>query len=278
MSCSMSNQPLLRIHDLAVGYGDQVVVRGINLDISPRDYIGVIGPNGGGKSTLIKTLIGTLPPLGGAVTRRAGLKIGYLPQTKSLDSTFPITVSELVLSGLLSRSNLWGNYTRQERAEARRWMERTGILPLGSKSIARLSGGELQRALLCRALVSQPELLVLDEPATFVDPVFEQELYKLLAELNQTIAIVMVSHDLGVIGRHVKSVACINGCFHYHPSVVPPAGAASDGFVQLLSHGEVPYTILSRHDSEAGGCGCGSSQVSSEDSSGTDIHFQYPAK
>lgn len=250
---------LLRIDNLTVGHERQPVVEHIGLTIGDRDYIGIIGPNGGGKTTFVKTLTGTLPPLGGKIERLVpDLRIGYLPQVKSVDRTFPVTVPDVILSGFMSQKGWLGRYKASDRQKSSQIMEETGIGHLADRIISDLSGGELQRVLLCRALVSEPQLLILDEPTTFVDHKFEKELYELLAALNDKMAIVMVSHDLGTITRHVKSIVCINRCFHYHPSnrITADQLAQYDCPIQLISHGQVPHTVLEQHN----GCGCAENQ------------------
>lgn len=247
---------LLRIQNLAVGYPDEApIVSGIDLTVRERDYIGVIGPNGGGKTTFIRTLVGALAPIGGTIEYGPdGLRTGYLPQTKSIDRNFPISVVDVVLSGLSARKGMLGRYGRRDRSRAVALLEEIGIGRLARRTIGELSGGELQRVLLCRALISEPQLLILDEPTTFVDNKFEKELYELLAELNRRMAIIMVSHDLGTISRYVKSIVCINRCFHYHPSnvITPEQLQEYDCPIQLISHGPVPHTVLSQHR----GCAC----------------------
>ena len=247
---------LIRIRNLAVGYpGEPPVVTGIELTVRDRDYIGVIGPNGGGKTTFIRTLTGALPPLAGKIEPASGnLRLGYLPQIKSIDKTFPLSVTDVVMSGLLSGKGLFGRYGRNERERAKKLLDEIGVGRLAGRAVGELSGGELQRVLLCRALIADPQLLILDEPTTFVDNKFEKELYELLAELNRRMAIVMVSHDLGTISRYVKSIVCINRCFHYHPSNIISAEQLReyDCPIQLISHGPVPHTVLSQHQ----GCAC----------------------
>lgn len=253
---------LVRLKDLAVGYTEngvsRPIVSGITLTIADRDYIGVIGPNGGGKTTLIRTLTGALSPLAGRIESQVkNLTIGYLPQVKSIDRGFPISSAEVVLSGLLAAKGVFGRYSRNDRDHATRLLGEAGIAHLAGRPIGELSGGEVQRVLLCRALIANPQLLILDEPTTFVDHKFEKELYELLAELNQRMAILMVSHDLGTISRHVKSIVCINRCFHYHPSNVITAEQLNDYDcpIQLISHGPVPHTVLASHE-KTSGCHC----------------------
>lgn len=247
---------LIRIEDLAIGYpGEPPIVSDINLTINDRDYIGVIGPNGGGKTTFIRTLTGALAPLKGTIDYKVkDLRTGYLPQIKSIDKSFPISVTDVVLSGLSAEKGLFGRYSKRDKDRAIALLHEVGAGKLADRTIGGLSGGELQRVLLCRALIADPRLLILDEPTTFVDNKFEKELYELLAELNRRMAIIMVSHDLGTISRYVKSIICINRCFHYHPSniITPEQLRDYDCPIQLISHGPVPHTVLSQHR----GCTC----------------------
>lgn len=249
---------LLKIEGLTIGYDSVPIVSDINLTVNHGDYIGVIGPNGGGKTTFIKTLVGAIKPINGKITRLDNsMNIGYLPQTKSIDRNFPISVSEVVLSGLSGRKGLFGRYSTQDKQRVQQLLDQIGVGQLGNRIIGDLSGGELQRVLLCRALISDPKLLILDEPTTFVDNRFEKELYSLLSELNQRMAIIMVSHDLGTISQYVKSIACINRCFHYHQSNVITNEQLSsyDCPLQIITHGAIPHTVLLNHQSSS--CGCG---------------------
>lgn len=210
---------LIEIKNLNIGYEGKSVLRGMNLTINSRDYIGVIGPNGGGKTTFIKSLLGIISPIDGEIIKcKQDLTLGYLPQYSTADRTFPISVIDTVLSGLMKKKGLMGRYTKEDRIKAFETLSMCGIENLAKKNIAQLSGGQFQRVLLSRALMSNPDILILDEPTTYIDSKFEKELYELLDQLNQRIAIIMVSHDLSTICNHVKSIACVNGTFHYHPT------------------------------------------------------------
>ena len=181
---------LVEIHNLSAGYGQNIVLRDVNLSIQQLDFVGVIGPNGGGKTTLLKALLGLLSPVSGEINFAESMtegnthRIGYLPQINNIDRKFPVTVFDVVRSGLMSRRRLTGRYNSEENDRANDLMSEMGILGIRMKAIGELSGGQIQRALLCRALVNSPKLLILDEPNTYVDNRFERELYEKLKVLN----------------------------------------------------------------------------------------------
>ena len=246
---------LISLKDVSVGYDDrQKVLDHVNLDILPNDFIGVIGPNGGGKTTLVKTILKALPysgevqysPVIGSDGYRA---IGYLPHVSDIDKSFPISVCEVVLSGLQARKRLFGRYSAADKAKALQLLDLCGIESIARRPIGELSGGQLQRTLLCRALISDPKVLILDEPANFVDNKFEKELYAILRQLNDRMAIIMVSHDLGTITSHVKSIVCVNRHVHRHNSnvITPEQLHNYDCPIQIVSHGTVPHTVLEEH-------------------------------
>ncbi len=249
-------EKLIEIKNVYVGYGEEPVLKNVNLDIYDNDFIGVIGPNGGGKTTLIKTILGIIKPYHGRVNyfhaknRGGNARIGYLPQYQVIDKQFPISVIEVVLSGLMRRGKLFTGYTAKEKKHAEELLERMGVSHLKEKTIGKLSGGELQRVLLCRAIISNPRLLLLDEPNTFVDNQFEGELYQMLNEFNKEMAIMLVTHDLGTISSYVKTIACVNRELHYHKSniITQKQLSAYNCPIQLITHGEVPHTVLRKHN------------------------------
>ena len=248
---------LIQIRNLSVGYGQNLVLQNVSLSIRQFDFIGVIGPNGGGKTTLLKALLGLLLPFSGEIvfdesmTEGNSHRIGYLPQINNIDRKFPVTVFDVVRSGLMSLKRLTGRYSLEENDRANNLMTEMGIYSIRSKAIGELSGGQIQRALLCRALVNNPKLLVLDEPNTYVDNRFERELYEKLKTLNEKLAILLVSHDLGTISTYVKSYACVNGSLHYHEGnkVTPELLVSYECPIQIISHGEIPHTVLYNHRS-----------------------------
>lgn len=247
----MKEDIILKLNNVSAGYEGSIILKNINLEIFKGDFIGVIGPNGGGKTTLIRVILEQLKLQSGTVEYFGNIKneIGYLPQNNKIDRQFPISVSEVVLSGLQSKKGFFGSYSAQDKDKATELLKKCSIEKLHKKSIGNLSGGELQRVLLCRALISSPKLLILDEPNTFVDNKFEKELYELLKEINKDVTIIMVSHDLGTITSYVKSIACVNRNLHYHKSnvITQEQLLNYDCPILLVAHGEVPHTVLCKH-------------------------------
>ena len=246
---------LVEIRNLSAGYGQNIVLRDVSLSIQQFDFIGVIGPNGGGKTTLLKALLGLIPPLAGEIVFEESMiggnahRIGYLPQINNIDRKFPVTVYDVVRSGLMSRKRLVGRYSSEENERAITLMDEMGIAAIRNNAIGELSGGQIQRALLCRALVNNPKLLILDEPNTYVDNRFERELYEKLKLLNEKLAILLVSHDLGTISTYVKSYACVNSSLHYHSGneVTDELLKSYECPIQIISHGDIPHTVLHKH-------------------------------
>lgn len=241
---------LIDIQKLTTGYDTHEILSGVNLGIYSSDFIGVIGPNGGGKTTLLKALLGEIKPWNGKIDFHIPYsKVGYLPQINAFDKVFPITVIEVVLSGLAGVKGLLGRYKPQDVERANALLDKAGVYDFRHKAVGNLSGGQVQRTLLCRALINNPELLILDEPGNFVDNKFEHELFKWLVELNQNMAILMVSHDLGTISAHVKTIACVNRTLHYHQSnkISEEQLTGYNCPIQLITHGEVPHRVLRKH-------------------------------
>lgn len=224
-------------------------MRNVNLNVYERDFLGIIGPNGGGKTTLIKCILGLLKPSGGEIICRP-LTMGYLPQYSSIDRKFPITVEEVILSGLSSKKSLTSRFTSEHREKALSVIARMGLEGMEKRAIGALSGGQLQRALLGRAIISDPEVVILDEPSTYIDKRFEARLYELLAEINKDCAIILVSHDIGTVLQQVKSIACVNETLDYHPDTGITEEWLERNFncpIELLGHGTLPHRILGEH-------------------------------
>lgn len=251
---------LVTLRNVGVSYDGYEALEGVNLEIADNDFLGVIGPNGGGKTTLIKAILGTVP-CSGSITLAPELfrgkerLIGYMPQISDFDRTFPISVVEVVLSGLQGRHGIASRYTKEDRQKALTLLETSGIADTARNPIGEVSGGQMQRALLCRAVISDPKLLILDEPANFVDNKFENELYRTLHTLNDRMAIVMVSHDIGTISSVVKEIVCVNRHAHrHHSNILTEEQLRNYGCpIQIVSHGHVPHTVLEHHP---GDCCC----------------------
>ncbi len=245
------SKALVALQNVSTGYLSDTVLKNVNLDIFPMDFIGVLGPNGGGKTTLMKVVLGLLPVFSGKVLFPSGRPaMGYLPQASQIDKSFPITVKELVSSGLRDRTPWFPYPGIAQRRSLQGMLEEAGLLPLASRPIGELSGGQLQKALLCRALINKPKLLILDEPNTHVDKQFEQELYKWLQDLNKEMAILLVSHDIGTITPMVKTIACVNETLHYHPSnqLTEEVMRVYNCPVDVIAHGPIPHRVLKSHD------------------------------
>jgi zinc transport system ATP-binding protein len=251
----MSNkEPIIEIENLGIRYDNVVALEHVNLTIYDNDFIGIIGPNGGGKSSLIKAIMGITPYSGNITYNKKLLRhkkphIGYLPQVSAFDKAFPISVEEVIMSGLQAEKGLLKGYGKEERQRVEAILERAKLSELRKRAIGELSGGQLQRVMLCRAIISNPRLLVLDEPTNFVDNKFENELYTLLHDLSHDMAIIMVSHDIGTISSVVRSIVCVNRHVHRHDSniITEEQLRNYDCPIQLISHGDVPHTILGEH-------------------------------
>ncbi len=249
-----SDNRVISIRNLKVSYDSTVALEHVNLNIYADDFIGIIGPNGGGKSTLVKAIMGVIPYSGSIdyaslICRGGKPHIGYLPQVSSFDKSFPISVSEVVLSGLQSKRGIFGRYNREDKMRVDELLKLVSLSELRNRSIGELSGGQLQRVMLCRAIASKPKLLVLDEPTNFVDNRFENELYNILHHLSEQMAIIMVSHDLGTISSVVRSIVCVNRHVHRHDSNVITSEQLKnyDCPIQIISHGNIPHTVLEEH-------------------------------
>ena len=212
----MDKTLLLRLSDVSASYDDKLVFEHVSLDVHERDFIGIVGPNGGGKTTLVNLMLGLKAPSAGEVEYfRQGrvigsVAIGYLPQYSHIDRMFPISVREVVLTGLGAKKRLLDRFTSQHAGLVDAALRRLDLTGLADRHIAALSGGQLQRVLLARAVVSKPDILVLDEPNTYMDRHFQSDMYALLHDLNSDCAVVIVSHDLDAVRKHARRVVRVN--------------------------------------------------------------------
>lgn len=249
---------LVEICNISVGYENKPdVLNDVSLTVYDDDFLGIIGPNGGGKTTLLKTVLGLVKPTAGTVSffdngqKTPSLNIGYLPQINHIDKKFPISVSNVILSGLTPHGTLLKRYTKQHRERVHTVAEQLGIEDLLPRAIGELSGGQLQRVLLGRAIVDNPKLIILDEPSSYVDKLFEKNFYNLLGEINKEIAIVLVSHDVGIIISLVKNIACVNRQVYYHPGTDVSQEWLLNSYescpIEILGHGSLPHRVLMEH-------------------------------
>ena len=247
-SNSPNMKPIIEIKNLAAGYDGRTVLHDVNLNVYERDFLGIIGPNGGGKTTLIKCILGLLKPTAGeiifhtptepsgmpqTVTSGAQTSLGYLPQYSTIDRKFPISVEEVILSGLSIQKSLTSRFTPEQKEKGKQIIVRMGLEGLEHRSIGQLSGGQLQRA-----------------PSTYIDKRFEARLYELLAEINKECAIILVSHDIGTVLQQVKSIACVNETLDYHPDTGVSTEWLEKNFncpIELLGHGTLPHRVLGEH-------------------------------
>lgn len=235
--------------------GGQTILESINLELKERFFLGVIGPNGGGKTMLLRLILGLAEPTHGVIAvlgekpGRAAGRVSYVPQFAAFSKDFPITVIDVALQGRLAHKRLLRGYTAEDRKKAFEALEMVEIADLANKHIRELSGGQLQRLLVARALASEPELLLMDEPTASLDPKVGTNLYALLDRLSSKMSIILVSHDIGVISSYVKTVACLNKTLHYHDSRELPESALAEVYgcpVELIAHGHA-HRVFKEH-------------------------------
>jgi len=245
-------EELIELRNITAGYDNNIILDSVNMKIHDNDFIGVIGPNGGGKTTLIKVILGVIKPMKGEIifkNNKTKNLIGYLPQYNIFDKAFPISILEVVMSGLMSNKKLYQRYTAKDKALAMNLLNIVGLENYSNYKISEISGGQMQRALLCRAVISNPKILILDEPVTYVDNTFEKEMYGLLKEWNKDMSIIMVSHDIGIISSHVKTIACVNRGVYVHKSNIIDNETLEryNCPIDIITHGRVPHRVLKNH-------------------------------
>jgi zinc transport system ATP-binding protein len=208
---------MIDLHNLSFSYPNSPsVLENINLSIEQGEFLGIVGPNGGGKTTLLKLILGLLKPTQGTILIK-GLspikgreRIGYVPQFANFSRDYPISVMQAILLGRLGKTKRFFGYSKTDYQIAERVMQETYLTDLKHRSLNTLSGGQLQRVLIARALACEPEILILDEPTANIDMRVEEDIFDLLKILNQRLSILVVSHDIGFISGYVKKVACLN--------------------------------------------------------------------
>jgi zinc transport system ATP-binding protein len=260
------NENVIEIRNLSFSYNGLPVLADVDLDVRAGDFMAMIGPNGGGKTTLIKLMLGLHSADSGTILvfgrlpRDVSHRIGYVPQDVHINKEFPISVLDVVLMGALNPGRWRSRPSRADRIAAQNALDKVDMAPFRNRRIGELSGGQKQRVFVARALISEPELLFLDEPTASIDTKGQRDFYVRLEELNKNITIIVVSHDLMVVSEYVRSVACVNQRLHHHDQaeltgemieMMYQCTAEEVCPVELIAHG-VPHRVLHSHmeDSE----------------------------
>jgi zinc transport system ATP-binding protein len=252
----MSELEIVRLQNIWVSYGGVPALEDVTLSIFQHDFLGIIGPNGGGKSTLLKVLLGLVRPDSGDVRifgkppEQSRSRTGYVSQRPSFDRDFPASVLDVVMMGRYIRAGLCRRYSREDKTATEKALARVGMQGYENKQIGYLSGGQQQRVFVARALVAEPELLLLDEPTASIDPTMQTGFYELLDELKKSLAIIMVSHDIGAVSVYVDKIACLNRRLYYHGSKEITPEVLEETYkcpIQLITHGAVPHRVLKEH-------------------------------
>ena len=247
---------IIKLENVWVFYGNTPVLETINLSVYQQDFLGIIGPNGGGKTTLLKIIIGLVKPTLGKVTILGASPdvgkrfVGYVPQQTPLDREFPVSVLDVVLMGRIGRVGLFRRYSHNDIEIAYEALKKVEVFDLKDRHMGELSLGQRQRVLIARALAVQPKILLLDEPTTSVDKPTETEFYELLNRLKRDVTIVLVTHDIGVVSAYVEKIACLNRKLYYHGSKEIIPEELSETYkcpVQLIAHG-APHIVFKKHE------------------------------
>lgn len=252
--------PLIEAESVTFGYGREAILQDVDLTVHRGDFLAILGPNGGGKTTLVKVLLGLLTPWSGTVRRHTSGRrgaLGYVPQFAEFDRRFPVRVRDLVLLGRLGLRGPFRRYDRSDREAVDRVIGTLGLTTVADRPIEGLSGGQLQRALIARALVSEPEVLFLDEPLASIDAESREVLLATLRDLGRRIPVVVVTHDLTPFGGAVQQIACVNRRLYYHPSGELEEHMLEEVYgcpVELIAHG-VPHRVLPHHHTPPGAAG-----------------------
>jgi len=250
-----NNIPIVNMDKIWFYYNEEAVLQDISIKIYQDDFLGVIGPNGGGKTTFLKIILGILKPNKGTIEvfgkspENASSEIGYVPQYVNFDFQFPISVLEIVLTSRLGLGFKL-RYNKQDREIANWALNKVNMLEHKDMAISKLSGGQRQRVFIARALAREPRLLLLDEPTSNIDNQSVNDFYELLNKLKEKLSIIIISHDIGAISHHIKTVACLNHRLYYHydktitPNMIDSTYSCP---VDLIAHG-VPHRVFHKHE------------------------------
>ncbi|MHC1604458.1 MAG: metal ABC transporter ATP-binding protein [Candidatus Methanofastidiosia archaeon] len=245
----------VKLEDVWFSYKNYTALREINLTIKERDFLGIIGPNGGGKTTLLKIILGLIKPNRGKISvfghlpKKSRKFIGYVPQRSLFEQDFPISISDVVMMGRYGKKGLLKQYDSSDKEATVEALKIVGMYRYKNKQIGELSGGEQQRVFIARALANKPKLLLLDEPNVNIDSRMQKDFYELLEKLSNEMAIVLVSHDISAISTSVKKVACLNQKLFYHESKEIKKEDLEKAYqcpIEMIAHG-MPHRVLEEH-------------------------------
>ncbi|MGM0622467.1 MAG: metal ABC transporter ATP-binding protein [Campylobacterota bacterium] len=208
----------IEIQNLSFGYNKELVLKDINLSYNKKEMLAIIGPNGGGKSTILKLILGLLQPQKGSVKIKKGINLSYVPQNTNTNKEFPVSVLDVVLMGRLKKRK-FGFFGSEDKKRAKEALEAVSMQEYGDKNIAKLSGGQRQRVFIARALCAQADILLLDEPTASLDKQSQQQVYDLLKKLNKEVGVIIVSHDTTVLLGYATKIAHINQTLHLHGAI-----------------------------------------------------------
>ncbi|WP_435103234.1 metal ABC transporter ATP-binding protein [Arhodomonas sp. AD133] len=240
----------IELDGVTAGYDGRAAIVDVSLTVGDGEFLGLVGPNGSGKSTLLKAVLGLIDPMRGRVRvlgmppRRASRHIGYVPQHAAFPRDFPISVRQVVRQGRLRPWQFGPGYAREDRRIADEALTEVEMGPLADRSVSQLSGGQLQRVLIARALAVRPRMLLLDEPTANIDPRAERDLFDLLKALNRRMTIVVVSHDIGFVSEYVSHVACLNRSLVCHTAEPLDEGVLERLYghpVRVVDHAHVDH-------------------------------------
>jgi len=248
----MDHKPLMEIENLHFSFdGKQEILTNISLPLYERDYLVIMAPNGGGKTTLLKCMLGLLKAQSGKIVYHdiKRPEFGYVPQFTTFDKLMPLRVYDFIETGLISEYHPFKRRNNDNKDLIEKQLNAFSLNDLAYSSISEISGGQLQRALLARALIQNPKVLFLDEPTTFIDSESRGNLSEILKNLNKDIAIVMITHDTSAVDDHVKNIACVNRTLYYHGRDEHIEGSLEKVYgcpIELIGHG-LPHRVLKEH-------------------------------
>jgi zinc transport system ATP-binding protein len=250
--------PVVEVENLWFSYNGQPILRDVNLQIKKGEFLAILGPNGGGKTTLLKLILGILKPGRGTIRvfgkapKEVASRIGYVPQDTNFKKDFPISSLDVVLMGRLGHAGSARHYTKQDRVLAEEALDRMGMRDYRTRRIGDLSGGQRQRIFIARALAANPDIMFMDEPTASVDVKGQEDLYSLLKEMNKAMTIVVVTHELSILSSYIKSVACVNEKLYFHDEAEITSEMFAKAYpcgVEMLAHG-LPHRVLRHHEDE----------------------------